>query len=44
MEEEMATQPSIPAWKIPCSEPGLEGYRPWGHQESDTTEQPNTNI
>ena len=34
----MATHSSILAWKIPwMEEPG--GYSPWGHKESDTTEQ-----
>ena len=33
----MATHSSILAWKIPWTrEPG---YSPWGHKESDTTEQ-----
>ena len=37
LEKEMATHPSILAWKIPWTEePG--GYSPWGHKESDTTE------
>ena len=33
LEEEMATQSSIPAWRIPWM-----GYRPWGHKESDLTD------
>ena len=34
----MATPSSTLAWKIPWTEePG--GYSPWGHKESDTTEQ-----
>ena len=38
MEKEMAAHSSILAWKIPwTAEPG--GYCPWGHKESDTTEQ-----
>ena len=37
LEEEMATNSSIRAWKIPWTEdPGA-----WGHKESDTTEQLN---
>ena len=36
----MATHSSILAWKIPWTEePGMEGYSPWGHKKSDTTEQ-----
>ena len=35
LEEEMATHSSILAWRIH----GLVGYSPWGHRESDTTEQ-----
>ena len=38
LEESRATHASILAWRIPCTEePG--GYSPWGHKESDTTEQ-----
>ena len=38
LEEEMATHSSILARRIPWTpEPG--GYSPWGHKESDTTEQ-----
>ena len=38
LEEGMATHSSILAWRIPWTEePG--GYSPWGHKESDTTEQ-----
>ena len=33
----MATHSSILAWKIPWTEE--PGYSPWGHKESDTTEQ-----
>ena len=37
-EEEMATHSSILAWRIPrTGEPA--GYSPWGHRESDMTEQ-----
>ena len=35
----MATHSSILAWRIP-----LVGYSPWGHKESDTTEQLSTYI
>ena len=37
LEKEMATHSSIHAWRIPWTE-SLEGYSPWGHKESDTTE------
>ena len=38
LEKGMATLSSILAWRILCTEePG--GYSPWGHKESDTTEQ-----
>ena len=38
LEKEMATHPSILAWRIPWTEdPG--GYSPWGRNESDMTEQ-----
>ena len=37
LEKEMATHSSIVAWKIPWKR-SLEGYNPWGHKESDTTE------
>ena len=37
LEKEMATHPSILAWKIPWTiEPG--GYSHWAHKNSDTTE------
>ena len=38
-EKGMATHSSILAWRIPWTG-GLAGYRPWGHRETDTTEQP----
>ena len=38
----MATQSSILAWKIPWTEP--VGYSPWGHKESDITEQLSTHT
>ena len=34
----MATHSSTLAWRIPCTEES-GGYSPWGHKESDTTEQ-----
>ena len=34
LEEEMATQYSILAWRIPRT----EGYRPHNHKESDMTQ------
>ena len=37
LEKEMATHSSILAWKIHGWR-SLEGYSPWGHKESDTTE------
>ena len=37
LEEEMATQSSILAWKIPWTEEPV-GYSPWGLKEVDTTE------
>ena len=33
-----ATHSSTLAWRIPWTE-DLKGYSPWGHKESDTTEQ-----
>ena len=41
-EKGMATDSSIPALekRFP-SQRGLVGYSPWGHKESDTTEQLN---
>ena len=38
LEKEMATHSSILAWRIPWTE---EPGRPWGHKESDMTEQLN---
>ena len=41
MAKEMATHSSILAWRIAWTEePG--GLHPWGHKESDTTEQLST--
>ena len=40
LEKKMATHSGILAWEIPWTlEWGLVGYIPWGHEESDTTEQ-----
>ena len=33
LEKEMATRSSILAWRISST-----GYSPWGHKETDTTE------
>ena len=38
LEEGMATHSSILAWKTPWMW-SLAGYSPWGHKESDMTEQ-----
>ena len=38
LEGEMATQSSILAWKS-HGQKSLVSYSPWGHKESDTTEQ-----
>ena len=35
----MATHSSILAWKIPWTEELSRLHSPWGHKESDTTEQ-----
>jgi len=37
LEKEMAIHSSILSWVIPWIE-GLEGFSPWGHEESDKTE------
>ena len=43
LEKEMAIHSSILAWEIPWTEvPG--DYSPWGHKESDMTEQLNNNT
>ena len=40
LEKEMATHSSILAWEIPWhGQRSLEGYSPWGRQESGMTEQ-----
>ena len=38
LEKEMATHSSVFTWKISRTE-GPGSYSPWGHKESDTTEQ-----
>ena len=41
----MATHSRISAWKFPWTgQRSLEGYSPWGHKESDTTEQLSTHF
>ena len=43
LEKEMAIHSSILVWEIPWTEvPG--DYSPWGHKESDMTEQLNSNT
>jgi len=37
-EKKKASHSSILAWRIPRQR-NLTGYSPWGHKESDTTEQ-----
>ena len=46
LEKEMTTHSSILAEIIPRTEEqkNLAGYSPWGHKESDTTEQLNTHT
>ena len=41
LEKEMVTHSSILAWKITKTEEPGGLYSPWGHKESDTTEQLN---
>ena len=38
LEEEMATDSSILAWRILHGQRSLVGYSPWGYREWDTTE------
>ena len=40
LEEGMATHCSILAWRIAMDKRTLAGYNPWGHQESDMTDNP----
>ena len=42
LEKGMATLPSILAWRIPWTEEPGGLYSPWGHKESDMTEQLST--
>ena len=39
LEEGMATHSSVLAWRSAHGQRSLAGYSPWGHKESDTTEQ-----
>ena len=41
LDQEMASHPSILAWKVPWTEEpgGRGGYSPWVHKESDMTDQ-----
>ena len=39
LEKEMATHSSSLTWKIPWTEEPGRLHSPWGHEESDTTEQ-----
>ena len=39
LKKEMATHSSTLTWTIPCTERSLVGYSPWGHKESDMTDQ-----
>ena len=43
LKEGMATHSSIHAWRIPRQR-GLGRYGPWGHKESDMTEQLSTHT
>ena len=42
LEEEITTHSSILAWEIP--QRNLAGYSPWGHKESDLTEELSTHT
>ena len=44
LEEGMATHSSILAWRIPMDKSSLVGYSPWGHKESDMTDQLSTSL
>ena len=39
LEKEMAAHSSILAWKKSHGQRSMVGYSPWGHKESDVTEQ-----
>ena len=43
LEEGMATNSSILAWRIPCTEEPV-GYSPWGCEDLDMTEQVSTST
>ena len=38
LEESMATHSSVLAWRTPIDRGAWQGYSPWGHKESNTTE------
>ena len=42
LQKGMAKYSSTLAWRIPMDKRSLAGYRPWGHKESDLTEQLST--
>ena len=45
LEKLMATHSSILAWRVPMDRGAwYQGYSPWGHKESDMTEQLSTHI
>ena len=37
LKEGMASHSTILTWRIPMDKMSLEGYCPWGHNESDMT-------
>ena len=43
LEKEMATHPSILAWRIPWTEEPVD-YSPRGHKELDTTERQQVQV
>ena len=44
LEEDMATQSSICAWRIPMEGGAWRAYSPWGHKELDMSEQPSLSL
>ena len=44
LEKGMATHSSILAWRIPWTEEPGRLRSPWGHKESDMTEQPTLSL
>ena len=44
LEKGMATHSSILAWRIPWTEEPCRLHSPWGHKESDMTEQPTLSL